>query len=226
MSTVNSTSGTVPQSLLDAMNPRSAGTAADAVSEAQDRFMQLLVTQMKNQDPLNPMDNAEVTSQMAQLSTVTGINKLNGTLESLLNGYSATQTLQAASMIGHGVLVPDNKVSLVEGQALLGLDLAADADSVVVSILDKSGNEVQKLELGGRSAGVLPLSWDGSKQAGGKAEDGVYTMEVKASKAGVPVAASTLYYADVVSITTTGGGMKLNLGNSRSVSLADARQIL
>src|SRR3990167_8083696 len=87
-----------------------AGAAATAstAADTQDRFLKLLVTQMKNQDPLNPMDNAQVTSQMAQLSTVTGIDKLNVTLQALSDSMASSQSLQAASMIGYGVLVPGN----------------------------------------------------------------------------------------------------------------------
>src|SRR3990172_3775053 len=84
----------------------SSATQVSTAAETQDRFLKLLVTQMKNQDPLNPMDNAQVTSQMAQLSTVTGIDQLNVTLQALSDSMVPNQTLQAATMIGHGVLVP------------------------------------------------------------------------------------------------------------------------
>src|SRR3954466_13474194 len=102
----------MPPSVLAAMNPSAAATDKSVATAAQDRFMTLLVTQMKNQDPLNPLDNAQVTSQLAQLSTVTGIDKLNGTLETLMGSYQASQSLQAAGMIGHGVLVPGSSVNL------------------------------------------------------------------------------------------------------------------
>ena len=105
MTTVNSNATVLPQALLDQMNGSSAAKKSTA-EEAQDRFLTLLVTQMKNQDPLNPLDNAQVTSQLAQLSTVTGIDKLNGTLESMMGSYQSNQALQAANMIGHGVLAP------------------------------------------------------------------------------------------------------------------------
>src|SRR5512137_1922724 len=91
----SSTSGTVQSS-----------TAVSQTAVTQDRFLKLLVTQMKNQDPLNPMDNAQVTSQMAQLSTVTGIDKLTATVQVLSASMVASQSLQAASMIGHAALVP------------------------------------------------------------------------------------------------------------------------
>ena len=90
--------------------------------------MTLLVTQLKNQDPMNPLDNAQLTSQLAQLSTVTGVNKLNTTLESLKASYQSSESLQAANMIGHGVLVEGNYVKLPGGNGILGVDLASAAD--------------------------------------------------------------------------------------------------
>ena len=99
-------SNPVSADLLAAMNPASSATSTDSTAATQDRFMKLLVTQMKNQDPLNPLDNAQVTSQLAQLSTVTGIDKVNATLQSLMGSMQPSQSLQAAGMIGHSVLAP------------------------------------------------------------------------------------------------------------------------
>src|SRR5471030_266353 len=87
-------------------------SATDSVQADTDKFMTLLVTQLKNQDPMNPLDNAQITSQLAQLSTVTGVNKLNTTLESLKSSYQSSEAMQASSMIGHSVLVAGNYVDL------------------------------------------------------------------------------------------------------------------
>src|SRR3989338_717076 len=114
---VNATQDTNSAAALFASLNANAGSTAKASSAAdtQDRFLKLLVTQMKNQDPLNPMDSAQVTSQMAQLSTVTGIDKLNATLQALSDSMIGNQSLQAASMIGHAVLVPGQATDLVNG---------------------------------------------------------------------------------------------------------------
>src|SRR5574340_419013 len=101
MSTIQNSS-----SLSQVNAAQTAASGKSTAKETEDRFLQLLVTQMKNQDPLNPMDNAEITSQMAQLSTVEGIDKLNGTAQSLSSSLLASQTVQAASLVGHGVLAP------------------------------------------------------------------------------------------------------------------------
>src|SRR5512147_1078567 len=103
------TSNTVKSAPAAAASPTAPSTAAST----EDRFLKLLVSQLKNQDPLNPLDNAQVTSQMAQLSTVTGIDKLNATLQALSSSMIASQSMQAASMIGHVVMVPGNRVDLM-----------------------------------------------------------------------------------------------------------------
>src|SRR5450830_976051 len=112
---------------IAATNAAAAGaTAATSVtgsSAAQDRFLTLLVTQLKNQDPLSPMDNAQITSQMAQISTVSGIDQLNATLQSMAASFSAGQSLQATAMIGHSVFVPGSTLQLQNGAAPFGVDL-------------------------------------------------------------------------------------------------------
>ena len=120
--------------LLTSYNTKN--TAKTAADDPQDRFLKLLVTQMKNQDPLNPLDNAQVTSQLAQISTVNGIEKLNTTLQAMANGFTAGQSLQAAGMIGHNVLVPGSALQLTGGNGAFGVDLAQPADDVKVTIKD------------------------------------------------------------------------------------------
>src|SRR4051812_35941700 len=117
MSTINTAAGSAANinDLMATMNAKPATTGdsgADSVQGQTDKFMTLLVTQLKNQDPLNPMDNAQLTSQLAQLQTVTGVNKLNETLNTLKASYQSSEAMQATSLIGHGVLVEGSKVSL------------------------------------------------------------------------------------------------------------------
>ena len=210
--------------LLAAMNPaKDAGSTANAT---QDRFMKLLITQMKNQDPLNPLDNAQVTSQLAQLSTVSGIDKMNTTLQSLMGSFQANQSVQAAGMIGHGVLVPGKQIELSAGKAVFGLDLAGSADKVQVSVKDAAGKVVHTIDLGGKDAGTAPLTWDGIKDDGSKAADGAYTIEVAASAGSAKVDATTLSFGQVVSVSTGAQGVKLNVPGLGAVSMSDVRQIL
>lgn len=188
--------------------------------------MKLLVTQMRNQDPMNPLDNAQVTSQFAQLSTVTGINKLNDTLGSMMSSYQSSQTLQAVSLIGHGVLTPGSGVDLVKGSALLGVELTQPADKVTVTILDSAGNEVRKLNLGAQKAGSLPVTWDGKAANGSAVPDGKYTFSVAATQNDAKVTATGLQFGLVDTVSTDSKGVKLNVNGLGSLNLTDVRQIL
>jgi flagellar basal-body rod modification protein FlgD len=237
MTTVtNPTSGAANiNDLMSVMNPKKA-VATDSVQADTDKFMTLLVTQLKNQDPMNPLDNAQVTSQLAQLQTVTGVNKLNTTLESLKASYQSSEAMQATNLIGHGVLVPGGDVSLAGGKGIMGVELASDADNVEVVINDAKGNPVQTMSLGAQKAGVLPLAWDGvpdanKLDASGKPvvlADGKYTFTVTATRGGDKLTdAKGLAFDSVVSVTTGGtDGVKLNLPGKGTVSLADVKQVL
>lgn len=223
MASITGTSN-VPTDLMAAMNGGSPGTASSA-SDIQDRFMTLLVAQMKNQDPLNPLDNAQVTSQMAQLSTVTGIDKLNSTLQALQLNYQTSQALQATDMIGHGVLVPGSAVSLYDSQGILGVDIAEPADNVRVNIMNSSGVTVRTLDLGAQQAGVLPVTWDGKDDGGASLADGNYKFEIKAARGGAAVSSTALAFGEVMSVTSNAQGVKVTLPGLGAFSFADVRQI-
>jgi flagellar basal-body rod modification protein FlgD len=246
MSTV-STTGTDTTSINDlmaTMNAKSAkkagaaggGTGTDTVGADTDKFMTLLVAQLQNQDPMNPMDNAQMTSQLAQLQTVTGINNLNATLNTLKSSYQSSESLQATNLIGHGVLVEGGNVSLAGGKGVMGLELGTDADDVKVVISDKSGNEVETMDLGAQKAGVMPLAWDGVPDATkvdstGKPvslADGNYTFKVVATRGGDTLSDAKGLAWDSVASVTTGGtdGVKLNLPGKGSVLLSDIKQVL
>lgn len=222
MTTVNTNQ--ISKELMDAMN--GTKTKKSVAEEAQDRFMTLLVTQMKNQDPLNPLDNAQVTSQLAQLSTVTGIDKLNGTLESLMGSYQTSQAMQSANLIGHGVLAPGNSIDLVDGKALLGLELNQEVDSAQLIIKDAAGKEVQSIPLDDIEVGSQPLTWDGTLADGTKAVDGRYTFEIKATSAGKAVDVTELQFGLVATVTTSSTGSKINVPGLGPINFADIRQIL
>ena len=134
-------------------------TAKKGVENPQDRFLKLLVTQMKNQDPLKPLDNAEVTSQLAQISTVSGIDKLNSTLQLLNSDMSESLSMEATRMIGHNVLVPGTSLSLEKGASVLGVELDQPADQVKVTIMDSSGIPVRHLDLESKPEGVSAIPW-------------------------------------------------------------------
>lgn len=224
MTSVQSTANTPTQALLDSVNG-TKNNAKTGVDATQDRFLKLLVTQMKNQDPLNPMDNAQVTSQMAQLSTVSGIDKLNSTMESLIGSVKTAQSYQASSMIGHNVLVAGNEVSTTGEGGFFGVDLPIGADKLTITIKSAAGATIRTLQLGAQESGTLPLNWDGYADDGSIAPTGSYKFEVAATISGQSATADALSYAKVMSISNSTSGIKLNLSNLSSVSTSDVKEI-
>jgi len=197
------------------------GLIGSSVQETQDRFLKLLVTQLRNQDPLNPMDNAQVTTQMAQLSTVSGIEKLNATLQAM----ATSQSLQAASMIGHGVLAPGSGIELAGGMAFGGFSLDQPVDKLVVTIKDSNGNTLHKVDLGAQKAGVTTFQWDGATDSGATAADGTYKFEVSAVQGGKDVTADALALAKVDSVTLGSNGVMLNTSQLGALDLNQVKQI-
>ena len=231
MSTVNTaTGGTSIADLMSTMNAKKPDSA-DSVQADTDKFMTLLVTQLKNQDPLNPLDNAQVTSQLAQLQTVTGVNKLNETLETLKSSYQSTEAMSATNLIGHGVLVEGNKLNLVSGKSVFGVELATAADNVQVIVTDpRTGKDVATIDLGASEAGAVPLAWDGSSDSVDAAllADGKYSFRVVATRGGQPLTDVKALTLDTVASVSTNSkdGVKLNLAGAGAITLADIKQVL
>jgi flagellar basal-body rod modification protein FlgD len=196
--------------------------SADAI---QDRFLKLLVTQMRNQDPLNPLDNAQVTTQLAQISTVSGIDKLNSTVAGLSSSLLAAQSVQAGNLVGHGVLAPGNALLLQPGGAIGGVSLAGPADQVTVNIRGSAGQLVKTLTLGPQQAGVHTFQWDGSTDTGTRSTDGLYTFEINAIQAGKQISADALGFGQVSSVTLGGDQLQLNTLGLGPVALGQVKQI-
>ena len=200
--------------------------AASQLSATQDRFLTLLVTQLKNQDPLNPMDNSQVTSQMAQLSTVSGINQLNATVQALSASMTASQSLQATSMIGHAVLVPGNEIAMAKGSSNAAVEFSQAEDSVTVKISDAKGNVVRTLQLGAQNAGIADFQWDGKDDSGTTLADGAYTYTASAVQGSTTSTPTSLTYGLVNNVSLTSGVAQLNVGNLGDVALDAVRRIL
>ncbi len=205
---------------------QAASAASSQVGATQDRFLKLLVTQMKNQDPLNPLDNAQVTSQMAQLSTVSGIDKLNATVQALSANMTAAQSLQAAAMIGHAALVPGSQIDLLNGKSDAAVELTQPADKVTVTVQDANGNVVRTLQLGAQDAGVVDFKWDGKDDTGATVANGSYKFSATAELNGSKSTPTTLSYGLVGSVSLTPDGAKLSMGSLGDVGLDAVRRIL
>ena len=194
---------------------QAAAAGATDTTITADRFLKLLVAQMKNQDPLNPMDNAQVTSQMAQINTVTGIDKLNTTVQGLSSQFMQLQAVQGASLVGRDVIVPGNKLSIDDTAAVGqgGFELTGAADAVKVDILSPSGAVLQTLNLGAESAGVHSFDWP----AGTATSASGLTFRVTATSGGVATTATALMRDRVDAISVSGSTFNLELENSGTV---------
>jgi flagellar basal-body rod modification protein FlgD len=188
-----------------------AGAAADAKSTS-DRFLKLLVAQMQNQDPLNPMDNAQVTSQMAQINTVSGIEKLNMAVEGLSSQFVQLQAMQGATLVGRDVIVPGNVMDIDQGVGQGGFELESAADRVTVEVLGPGGQVLDTLNLGAQSGGVHSFDWN----AGSAAADSGIKFRVLATSGSATKAVTPLMRDHVDAVSTSGTGFRLELERSGS----------
>jgi flagellar basal-body rod modification protein FlgD len=227
-------SNTIDTSVLNSMNAVSTSQNQSAANDIMNDFMMLLITQMQHQDPLEPMDNHDLTSQIAQINTVAGVEKLNQTLQGITEQIDAAQFLQASGLIGQGVLVPGNRVQLAvdeSGAAYatpFGIELDQAVDNVKVTITNSSGQVINQYDIGPASAGVESFTWDGKNSEGQQVTEGSYRVSVEATSGDKAVAVNTLNYAVVGGITPTqSGSVRLDLGAVYGqVELSDVKQIL
>ena len=226
MATVSATSNTLSPDVLAAINGSGNGTRSSTAADGQDRFLKLLTTQLRNQDPLNPMDNAQMTSQLAQISTVDGIAKLNATLERLVGSQQGSEALQAAALVGRDVMVNGAKLQIAGAGASGGIELQSSADKVSLSIVDANGLTVRTLSLGALDAGTHRFAWDGKSDSGAQVADGAYTMKVQALRGNTAVAAEALQISRVTSVVRETSGVSLDLGAQGRIGLDDIKEIL
>ena len=226
MATTSSTSSTSTNSVIQQLMKSSSSTSSsNSTDEMSDRFLTMLVTQLQNQDPLNPMDNAQITTQLAQINTVKGIDSLNTTLEKLLTAYDDTMSMQSAALIGKDVLTEGSTLNLGTSGAVGGVKLDSAADKVTVTIKDSTGNVVATEDLGKQSAGVVDFVWDGKDGDGNAMKTGKYTFSVVASKAGEKVTASTLALGTVSALVKGQNGFQLEMTSGDLVDFSAVQQI-
>ena len=201
--------------------------AGSSSTDIQDRFLKLLVTQLKNQDPLNPMDNAQLTSQLSQISTVSGIEKLNTTMQSLSDSLFASQSMQATSLIGHSIYAEGSRLAF-DGSAPAagGINLAQSADSVKINVVGPSGSVVRQIDLGAQKSGMVGFKWDGMSDGGGSAAPGAYTFTVAAKSGTQTVPTTSLMSGQVSSVTIGSDGAHAIVKGIGDVSMQQIKQIM
>ncbi len=195
----------------------------------QEDFLTLMITQFRNQDPFEPMDNGQFLGQLAQFSTVSGIDSLNGGFSSLAGALRDEQALQAANLVGRTVLAQADS-GFFDGASPVGgaVELGAAAGSVQIDITDRSGQLIRTLNLGEQSAGTVRFDWDGRSPDGDVMPPGEYGITARVVRGQNVESVPAYLRAKVESVTLGqfGGGMTLNLAGGGNLSLNQIYQII
>lgn len=199
--------------------------ASDRLGQAE--FLKLMTTQLNNQDPMAPMENGEFYSQIAQFSTVAGIQDLQASFQQVATAMYSNQALQASTLVGRDVLVSSSQAALTAGGEVKGaIDVPVATSQLAVNVYDQSGQLVRRVNLGPQSAGQVSFTWDGTRADGSAAPAGRYFLESDMLYDGQSVALETLVSSSVDSVTIdrSGNGVMLNLSGGGQISLANVRQ--
>ncbi len=204
----------------------------------QSAFLELMIAQLNNQDPLSPQENGDFIAQLAQFSSVEGIDKLNNNFDSFANNFMSNQALQASSLVGRSVTVPASSTNLDINSFVAGsIDVPSSTSDLQVNIYSENGALVEQVLVGSQAAGEVVFRWDGFNfEANGELLDwssshaeglppGKYRFEVTASIDGETTALDTSLSANVNSVTLgSDGQFTLNLAGMGSVSMNDVKQ--
>ncbi len=200
---------------------------AERTKLGQEDFLDLMVAQLRNQDPFEPMENGEFLSQMAQFGTVSGIEDLQQSFKDLSRSLVSNQSLQAAALVGRQVLAPTGVGSLASGSVIKGeLVLPDGSPDVGIKIYDSSGQLVRSLEMGAQAAGNVPFQWDGLRDDGSYAPPGAYFVTADAAIDGRTEALETLIANDVEAVTLGSAGLVLDLKGVGAIDFDQVKQIL
>jgi len=204
-----------------------AGTQTKGkASLTQEDFLNLLVTQMQFQDPMNPLDNYQMAAQLAQLGTIDGINTLTQSID-VMNAYqAATAHLQVVGLIGKKVEAVGNSLVVNQGSPAEGSYQLSRPGTVKIEVYDGNGNLVKTLNEGMKEATKQKFAWDGTNQTGGSVPDGTYSFKVTAVDAkGDPISVSTSMVGVVTGISFENGITYVNVG-SEKITLSSIFAIL
>jgi flagellar basal-body rod modification protein FlgD len=198
--------------------PTADATAAAAAMKKstglnKDDFLKLFVTQLKNQDPLNPQDSSAFVAQLAQLTQVEQAYNTNTNLQNLVTTVKGTSTLNASSLIGRAVIAEGNSVNFNGASAQLNYDLPTSSTATTVTIKDRSGSVVRTLTLGNNSSGRNTIAWDGKNSGGALVASGVYNFSVAGkSSDGSAIAGTTYTTGKVDGIAFSGSDPVIKIG--------------
>jgi len=230
---------TIPASVLAMLNgtgstasstgsPAAASGSSAGGAMSQLDFLNLMMQQLKNQDPTKPMDESAIMGQLAQFGTVSGITQLNTSFSNLSSQLVSNQALQASSLLGRNVMVAGSAAPLTSGGSVqAAVTVPANANAVTVQVVDQTGAVVKTISLGSPSAGLTDFTWDGTTDSGAQAPAGAYGFIASGSVSGAGQQLATSVSAQVSSITLngSGGGLTLHLVGLGDVPFTAVQQI-
>ncbi len=189
--------------------------------------MELMLAQLKNQNPLEPQDNGEFISQLAQFSSLEEMQNLSGTVEDVVGQFRSSQALQASAMVGKTVLAPSQIGVLgADGEISGTVEVPASTGGLRLSIQGQNGERVRQIDMGSSPAGVTSFRWDGQDGNGNPLPPGAYRIVAEASYPDGPQQLGTMVSANVDSVSLgQGGSITLNLAGMGSIALSDVKQI-
>jgi len=229
MTVSNTISSGTSNSVMDALSIDKKKAEEPKKNEmGQDAFLELLVTQMNNQNPLNPQDNGEFVAQLAQFSSVEGITKLNTQMETMSSSFQSSTALQASALVGRQVLVPGDALNVATGSSVKGIiDVASSTSQLTMNVYSDKGVLVDQEILGSAGEGTKAFTWDGKDSNGNPVPTGKYTFKASAIIDGKAAAQTVNLPANVNSVTLgKGGAMTLNVEGVGAMSLESVKEIL
>ncbi|MFK3970464.1 flagellar hook assembly protein FlgD [Pseudomonas sp. NPDC087358] len=229
MTTVtNDTTSDYLKSLQTVTSGKTGDSTTGASSLGKDSFLQLLVTQMQNQNPLDPQDNSEFVAQLAQFSSLETMQNLSTSVDAIGGMYQSSQALQASSLVGHSVIVDSGSTNVDTTKGMTGQAVVPSTSTVTtVQVVDSTGTTVRTLDLGEQKAGNASFTWDGKDDSGETLASGNYSFIAKGSLDGTATGLTTYLPATVSSVTmgSAGTSMTLNLADGTNLALSKVQQI-
>lgn len=227
VSNVNTT-----QSLLDSLSIEKKNTDAAGTEEKskldKDAFLKLMIAQLKHQNPLEPTSNADFVAQLAQFSSVEGIQELNTTVGQMASGSQSSQALQASSLVGRTVKIATESATLGTSGNIAGtVEIPASMAGVELSVFNSSGELVFKEDLGTQKAGDVSFEWDGKNASGQEMPAGTYKFKAVGTYDGKPLQLTTYMGANVNSVTLgVNNTVTLNVQGVGPVPVSSIKEIL
>jgi flagellar basal-body rod modification protein FlgD len=226
--TNDTTSSDYLKSLQTVTSGKTGDTTTGASTLGKDSFLQLLVTQMQNQNPLDPQDNSEFVAQLAQFSSLETMQNLSTSVDAIGGMYQSSQALQASSLVGRSVIVDSGSTSVDTTKGMTGqVVLPSTSTTTSVNVYDSTGTIVRTIDLGEQKAGNASFTWDGKDDAGQTLATGNYSFKATGSLDGTNTGLTTYLPATVTSVTmgSAGTAMTLNLANGENIALSKVQQI-